>query len=54
MVNSAEFFGYQVGENGRLILPGLTEEETLEFEICPAAAMIDPACRLKCANSNCF
>lgn len=28
-----DFFGYQVGDNGRLILPGLTSEETLEFEI---------------------
>jgi hypothetical protein len=29
----ANFFGYQIGDDGRLILPGLTLEETLEFEI---------------------
>jgi hypothetical protein len=29
----ADFFGYQIGDDGRLILPGLTSEETLEFEI---------------------
>jgi hypothetical protein len=32
-VTSADFFGYQIGDDGRLILPGLTQEETFEFEL---------------------
>jgi hypothetical protein len=31
-MKSIDFFGYQIAANGRLSLPGLTPEETLEFE----------------------
>jgi hypothetical protein len=29
----SDFFGYQISDNGRLVLPGLTPEETLEYEM---------------------
>src|SRR5258707_229636 len=29
----ADFFGYQIDEVGQLFLPGLTQEETLEYEM---------------------
>ena len=32
-MTSVDFFGYQIGDDGRLTLPGLTKEETLEFEL---------------------
>jgi hypothetical protein len=28
-----DFFGYQISDRGRLVLPGLTPEETLEYEM---------------------
>ena len=31
-MKSADFFGYQIASDGRLSLPGLTSEETVEFE----------------------
>src|ERR1700692_1800508 len=29
----SDFFGYQISDSGRLVLPGLTPEETLEYEM---------------------